>query len=420
MPDDKKTNLKAEEWQLELDRVGFIRKLFLSRKWYGGDWWFILISGIFLTFVILVGLFPRFFAPYNPLEEVGPSFLPPGTPAPGFELIVIDSNGIKSVEDITSPDAAKQGKNKIGYLVASQSSRAIREAVDKLNLEVSIDNFYQYRPKRYESIEEGFKDLVAGKIYGFVASQEEYQDFIIKFPNMVVIGNVNPENNKSFILGTNQLGQDVLSRIIWGTRIALTVGLLSAMISFLIGVPLGLIAGFVSGPFDRGTTLVMDSLYTFPGLILAIAITAVLGPGIGNIIIAIAVLYIPTYYRIVRGQTLTVRQELYVEAARSLGASPFTILRKYIFPNVFPSVTIIFSVNVADAILTEAGLSFLGLGLPPDTPDWGIDIARGRNYIRFAPWLVIAPGLMVTLVTLSFSMLGESLSEIMNPRLAEL
>jgi peptide/nickel transport system permease protein len=132
------------------------------------------------------------------------------------------------------------------------------------------------------------------------------------------------------------------------------------------------------------------------------------------------VLYIPTYYRIVRGQTLTVRQELYVEAARSLGATPFTILRKYIFPNVFPSVTIIFSVNVADAILTEAGLSFLGLGLPPDTPDWGIDIARGRNYIRFAPWLVIAPGLMVTLVTLSFSMLGESLSEIMNPRLAEL
>jgi peptide/nickel transport system permease protein len=420
MAEDKNKNLKAEDWQIELDRVGFVRKLFLSRKWYGGDWWFILISGIFLMIVIIVGLFPRYFAPYNPLAEVGPSFLPPGTPPPGYELIVIDTSGTKSVIDITNPEASKSGKNKIGYLVASQSSRAIREAIDKLNQTAPTNDYYQYRPKRYETIEEGLKDLVAGQIYGFVASQKEYKDFIVKFPNLIVVGNVNPEKNQGFILGTNQLGQDVFSRIIWGTRIALTVGLLSAMISFLIGVPLGLIAGFVSGPFDRGTTLFMDSLYTFPGLILAIAITAVLGPGIGNIIIAIAVLYIPTYYRIVRGQTLTVRQELYVEAARSLGTTPFTILRKYIFPNVFPSVMIIFSVNVADAILTEAGLSFLGLGLPPDTPDWGIDIARGRNYIRFAPWLVIAPGLMVTLVTLSFSMLGESLSEIMNPRLAEL
>jgi len=120
------------------------------------------------------------------------------------------------------------------------------------------------------------------------------------------------------------------------------VGLSSALISFVIGVPLGLISGFISGPFDRILTLIMDSMYTFPGLILAIAISAVLGAGIGNIIVAIAILYIPTYFRIVRGQTLTVKQELYIEAARSLGAKPFTILWKYIFPNVFPSVVIIF------------------------------------------------------------------------------
>jgi len=164
----------------------------------------------------------------------------------------------------------------------------------------------------------------------------------------------------------------------------------------------------------------MDALYSFPGLILAIAIAAVLGPGIGNIIISISVLYIPTYFRIVRGQVLSIREDLYVEAARSLGAKPHTILFKYIFPNVVPSIVIIFSVNVADAILTEAGLSFLGLGLPPDTPDWGIDLARGQDYLRRAWWLISFPGLMVTLVTLAFSMLGESLSEIMNPRLAEL
>jgi peptide/nickel transport system permease protein len=139
-----------------------------------------------------------------------------------------------------------------------------------------------------------------------------------------------------------------------------------------------------------------------------------------NIIIAIAVLYIPTYFRIVRGQTLSVKQELYVEAARSLGSKSWTLLSKYIFPNVIPSVVIIFSVNVADAILTEAGLSFIGLGLPPDTADWGIDLARGQDYLRRAWWLVTYPGLMISMVTLSFSMLGESLSEILNPKLAEL
>jgi peptide/nickel transport system permease protein len=187
----------------------------------------------------------------------------------------------------------------------------------------------------------------------------------------------------------------------------------------LIGVPLGLISGFTGGPFDRILTLIMDSLYSFPGLILAIAIAAVLGAGIGNIIVSIAVLYIPTYFRIVRGQTLTVKEELYVEAARSLGTPKLKILAKYILPNVIPSVVIIFSVNVGDAILTEAGLSFLGFGLPPDTPDWGIDLARGQDYVRRAWWLITYPGLMVTLVTLSFSMLGESLSEILNPRLTE-
>jgi len=176
----------------------------------------------------------------------------------------------------------------------------------------------------------------------------------------------------------------------------------------------------VGGWPDRVLTLLMDSLYAFPGLILAIAIAAVLGAGITNVIVAIAVLYVPTYFRVVRGQTLSVKEELYVEGARSLGASPLTILSRYIFPNVIPSVVIIFSVNVADAILTEAGLSFLGFGLPPDTPDWGIDLARGQDYLRRAWWLITVPGAMVTLVTLSFSMLGESLSEILNPRLAEL
>jgi len=262
--------------------------------------------------------------------------------------------------------------------------------------------------------------LNAGEIDGFVGSEEELGDTQIGADGYKELEILSGSKATSFVLGTNQIGQDILSRIIWGTRIALIVGLLSAVISFVIGVPLGLISGFIGGTFDRILTLFMDSLYTFPGLILAIAIASVLGAGIGNIIVAISVLYIPTYFRIVRGQTLSVKNELYVEAARSLGTRPSEILFKYIFPNVLPSEVIIFSVNVADAILTEAGLSFIGLGLPPDTPDWGIDLARGQDYLRRAWWLITFPGVMVTLVTLSFSMLGESLSEILNPRLAEL
>jgi peptide/nickel transport system permease protein len=273
---------------------------------------------------------------------------------------------------------------------------------------------------RYETLEEGLAALSAGEIDSFVGSEEELGDTQIEESGFRELEIISGSKASSFVLGTNQIGQDIFSRIIWGTRIALIVGLSSAVISFVIGVPLGLISGFIGGPFDRVLTLFMDSLYTFPGLILAIAIASVLGAGIGNIIVAISVLYIPTYFRIVRGQTLSVKNELYVEAARSIGVKPSELLIKYVFPNVLPSVVIIFSVNVADAILTEAGLSFIGLGLPPDTPDWGIDLARGQDYLRRAWWLITFPGVMVTLVTLSFSMLGESLSEILNPRLAEL
>ncbi len=405
------------EWQLELDKVGFVRKLFLARKWYGGDWWFVLISAILLLFIIIVGIFPQWFAPFDPRAEVGPSLLGPGEKAPGLLVIVKDDSDAQVFKDIATKS------NTVGYLMGSPATQTINDAVDKLNdasEKAGLGNIYKPRNNRYETLEEGIADLEAGTIDGFVGSNEELGDTLTANTNLRVLDELQGSKAASFVLGTNQIGQDILSRIIWGTRIALIVGLSSAIISFVIGVPLGLISGFVGGPFDRVLTLVMDSLYTFPGLILAIAIAAVLGAGIGNIIVAISVLYIPTYFRIVRGQTLSVKNELFVEAARSLGTRPSEILFKYIFPNVLPSVVIIFSVNVADAILTEAGLSFIGLGLPPDTPDWGIDLARGQDYLRRAWGLITFPGIMVTLVTLSFSMLGESLSEILNPRLAEL
>jgi peptide/nickel transport system permease protein len=404
------------QWQLDLDQVGLVRRMLLARKWYGGDWWFVVVSAILLLFVIIVGVFPQWFAPYDPRAEVGPPLLSPGEPPSAYVLVTRKEAGIESLRDIGSQ------KNNIGFIVGSPASQALREALDELtsiDREAGLDVRYQPRPQRYDTLADGLADVSAGKIDAFIASPAELKEIMADYPDLETSGALRVAAGKGFALGTNQIGQDVLSRIIWGTRIALIVGLSSAVIAVVIGVPLGLMSGFIGGTFDRVTTLLMDTLYAFPSLILAVAIAAVLGAGIGNIIVAIAVIYVPTYFRIVRGQVFSVKEELYVEAARSLGAKPSEILRRYIFLNVIPSVVIIFSVNVADAILTEAALSFLGLGLPPDIPDWGIDLARGQDYVRRAWWLIIFPGAMVSLVTLSFSMLGESLSEILNPRLAE-
>ncbi len=220
--------------------------------------------------------------------------------------------------------------------------------------------------------------------------------------------------------GTDQLGRDILSRIIYGAQIVMQVALLSAVFSLLVGVPLGLFSGFWGGRADQVLSLIMDSVYSFPGLILAIALAALLGSGILNISIAIAVVYVPIYFRLVRGQVLSIKQELYVEAARSLGAPGRVILWQYIFPNVIPSVVVVFSLNIADAIITEAGLAFIGLGVDPSKPDWGYDIYRGRSELVGGRWWPVTfPGLAIAIVALGFSLFGEGLSEILNPRLRE-
>ena len=407
------SSTETPEWLLDLDKVGFVRRLFIARKWYGGDWWFVTISAVLLVFIIIVGIFPQWFAPYDPSAEVGPSLLAPGQTPSAYVLVAPIEAGNITVKDIG------EKTNNIGYIIGSPASQALREVTDELNDSAPEGVRYQPRQNRFETLEEGLDALAAGEIDGFVVAPDVLGDILDNYPTLQVANTLREEESKGFVMGTNQIGQDVFSRIIWGTRIALIVGLSSALVSLVIGVPLGLISGFTGGALDRVLTVIMDSLYSFPGLILAISIAAVLGAGIGNIIVSIAVLYIPTYFRIVRGQTLSVKKELYVEAARSLGTTWSKILTKYIFPNVIPSVVIIFSVNVGDAILTEAGLSFLGFGLPPNTPDWGIDLARGQDYVRRAWWLISYPGLMVSIVTLSFSMLGESLSEILNPKLTD-
>jgi len=222
------------------------------------------------------------------------------------------------------------------------------------------------------------------------------------------------------LMGTDNLGRDIWSRMVWGAQTILGVAFAAALMSSLIGIPLGLLSGFVGGPLDKTLSLVMDSVYSFPGLILAIAFAAMLGPGVVNITLAVAVIYIPTYYRLVRGQTISIREELFVEAAQVLGAKRWTILGKYIFPNVIATTVVIFSVNIADAIMTEAALSYIGLGLPAGIPDWGMDLSMGKKFLPSGSWwLITFPGMMIMLLALGFTFLGEGLAEILNPKLLE-
>jgi peptide/nickel transport system permease protein len=222
------------------------------------------------------------------------------------------------------------------------------------------------------------------------------------------------------LMGTDNLQRDVFSRIIFGARTILLVAILAAIISSIVGIPLGLISGFSGGAFDKVLSLIMDSVYSFPGLILAIAFAAMLEPGIISITFAVAVIYIPTYFRLVRGQTLTIKEELYVEAAKAIGASDFTILWKYVFPNVIATTAVVFTMNVADAIMIEAALTYLGLGLPPSVVDWGMDLAMGKKFLPSGQWwLITFPGAMISLLAIGFTMFGEGLAEILNPRLLE-
>jgi peptide/nickel transport system permease protein len=371
---------------------------------------------------IVIALFPGLFSPYSPDDLVGPRFLAPGARPDLPVLVVLQDSSINTLQDLAVAEGAPRPVVSVvqGVPTGGALNERAREIDDQIKNE---PGGLRLRPRinRYPDLEQALQSVVAGEAQAAVVQSTEFEAVAGQFPTLREAESITggASNAGGFILGTNDIGQDVLSRLIWGTRIALLIGFSASIVALLLGVPLGLLAGFAGGTFDRLLSLLMDSLYAFPGLILAIAITAVLGPSLFNVIVAIAVLYIPTYYRIVRGQTLSAKEEVYVEAARSIGASNLEILRLYIFPNVIPSVAIIFSVNVADAILTGAGLSFLGLGLPPTIADWGIDLARGQRFIQVAWWMITFPGAAIMLIVLAFTMMGEGLMEIFNPKLRE-
>ncbi|MCJ7695480.1 MAG: ABC transporter permease [Anaerolineaceae bacterium] len=414
--------IETPSWEKDLQKVGFIRRAFRARKWYGADWWFVAISAVMVIGFITIALFPGLFAPYGPNEIIGSSFLAPGDTPPVPVLIVLKDSSIMSLKELAVPEGSERPSIAVKEGLATAS--ALREQAQIIDDQLKGESDeLRLRPRieRFSTIEKTLQAVVSGDAQAAVVQSTSFAEIADEFPTLRTAESITGETASAggFLLGTNEIGQDVLSRLIWGSQVALLIGFSSSIISLVLGVPLGLFAAYIGGKFERILSLFMDSLYAFPGLILAIAITAVLGPSVLNIIVAISVLYIPTYYRIVRGQTLSVKEEVYVEAAQSIGARKRDILIRYIFPNVIPSVAIIFSVNVADAILTGAGLSFLGLGLPPTIADWGIDLARGQRFIQTAWWLITFPGFTIMLVVLAFTLMGEGLMEIFNPKLRE-
>lgn len=230
---------------------------------------------------------------------------------------------------------------------------------------------------------------------------------------------INQPPSPQHLMGTDSAGRDVLSRVIWGARTSLEIMAIGVIIALAIGFPLGLVSGYIGGALDRLLLLIMDSVYAFPGLLLAAIIAAVIGKGVFNIGIAITVIYIPLYFRVTRSQTLSVREEPFVEAARALGAKPRTIMLSYITHNVVIAIPAIFSLSAADAILTAAGLSYLGLGLQIDIPgDWGRDLSDAQTFLGVGVWWTsLFPGLMIILLTIGLSFLGEGLNDIINPLL---
>ena len=240
-------------------------------------------------------------------------------------------------------------------------------------------------------------------------------------PHNPVAPNVGPRlssPSNAFPFGTTRLGEDMLSRVLTGGGIMLQVAGLSALICFAIGVPIGLFSSYVGGKVDKTLSLIMDSIYAFPGLVLAIALAAMLGRGVVSISVAISVVYIPSYFRIVRSQVLTIKELQYTAAAEAAGARWHTIIFSHILPNVIPSIVVVASVNFADAILTAAGLTFVGLGVEVDVPDWGRDLTNGRQVLGSGAWWVITfPGLMIILLAFGFTLIGEGLSELTNPKL---
>ena len=254
--------------------------------------------------------------------------------------------------------------------------------------------------------------IVAAYALMALATPLLHQVGLLADPNAGLANPINAPPSWSHWCGTDRLGRDVCSRTLAGSGVALQVVLLALGLALLIGVPLGMVSGYLGGPIDRVLVLLMDTLYTLPVLLLSVVLAFLLGRGLPNAAAALCIVYIPQYFRVVRNQTAQVKAELFVEAARSLGAGPLWILRRYLLRNVITSVPVLLTLNAADAVLVLGGLGFLGLGLPETVPEWGSDLQQALTAVPSGIWwTALWPGLAMFVLVLGLSFLGEGLEQ---------
>ena len=235
----------------------------------------------------------------------------------------------------------------------------------------------------------------------------QFADAVLKGPGVV----------ERHALGTDEFGRDILSRVIWGTRISLQVGLASVIFGFALGVPLGILAGVQGGRWETGIMRCADMLMAFPTLLLALIIVTALGGSLINEIVAIGVALTPNFVRLARSLALTIREQDYIMAARAVGSGQLRVMALHVFPNALYALVVVATLYIATAIRTEASLSFLGLGIPPPTPSWGNILSEGRQYIKCCPWITTFSGLAIMLAVLAFNLMGDALRDLLDPRL---
>jgi len=228
---------------------------------------------------------------------------------------------------------------------------------------------------------------------------------------------LNPPNSEQW-MGTDRLGRDILSRVLHGGLISLRVGAVSVAVGLLIGSLIGMLAGFYGGWLETVLMRFVDALLAFPGILLALVVISVLGVGLNNVVIAIGIAWVPRFARMVRGSTLSLREEGYVEAARAIGCNSFRIIVCHILPNLIGLLLVYTTLQLGNAIITAAGLSFLGLGAQPPAPEWGLMASQGRDLIGLAWWVSTFPGFAVLLTVLSFNLIGDGLRDVLDPRLS--